>query len=156
MWMIWKYKWIIDFYLLHIGVLVSMSQTQTFGSSSPPAEATNRSFGEIPTAATDARCNKCWPTALNVAVSQIITCTYKIEISLDKTPSVPEKLSSRSYPVDYRVLLTFDPIRCVSPVAKYFPELLKAKQPIGWVCPVRNSCPPPAATCRTVMLDPKG
>ena len=55
-----------------------------------------------------------------------------------------------------REKLTLDPIRWVSPVAKYFADLLKAKHPIGCVWPVRNSCPPPVATCRTVILDPKG
>ena len=46
-------------YLLHIGDLDAMSQTHTLGSSSPPADATKRSLGDIPTAATDARCKRC-------------------------------------------------------------------------------------------------
>ena len=134
-----------------------MSQTHTFGSSSPPAEATKRSLGEMPTAATDARCSKCCPIAFNEFVSQMITCTYKMNIvcikglekfTLKKILSLISKY--------YRETLTFEPIRCVSPVAKYFPELLSARHPIGCVCPVRNSWPPPAVICRTVILDPKG
>ena len=54
----YRYSMILS-YLLHIGVLDAMSQTHTLGSSSPPAEATKRSLGDIPTAATDARCKRC-------------------------------------------------------------------------------------------------
>ena len=146
-------------YLLHIGVLDSMSQTHTFGSSSPPAEATKRSLGEMPTAATDARCSKCCPIAVKEFVSQMITCTYKMHVVWNKKleKSTFKKTLYLSLISKYnKETLTFEPIRWVSPVAKYFPELLSARHPIGWVCPVRNSWPPPAVICRTVILDPKG
>ena len=41
-------------FLPQIGDFASMSQIRIVGSSRPPAEATKRSFGEIPMAATEA------------------------------------------------------------------------------------------------------
>ena len=81
-WSCWKHtkyllKKIAYIVLPQIGDRVSISQIRIDGSSCPPAEATKRSLGEIPIAATEAWWSWWLPTWLKFVVSQIMTWTYK-------------------------------------------------------------------------------
>ena len=71
-----NYKWQTFLVLPQMGVFASMSQIRIDGSSWPPAEATKRSLGEIPIAATDAWWSKWLPTLVLLLVLQTMTCTW--------------------------------------------------------------------------------